>query len=181
MKLSISLLQEVGPPKPGYSGHMVTIGDDYTFIQVRNETDYFIDFDQRRWVFNKEELTDKEGGSFILQCKACEPLRQPKGSKSTPGLSAAEIERLSLLIEEAGEVITAATKVLRHGWDSRNPDDTAHRGNRRELRDEITDLNAAVLLMELKGDFYSHSGGQSVQALRTKLKYLHHQGDVGVS
>ena len=44
-------------------------------------------------------------------------LKEVPFNKLTP----AESERLALLIEEAGEVIQAATKVLRHGWNSYDP------------------------------------------------------------
>ena len=36
------------------------------------------------------------------------------------GLSESEQERLSILIEECGEVVQAACKILRHGYESFN-------------------------------------------------------------
>src|SRR5579872_899269 len=38
-----------------------------------------------------------------------------------PRLTPAQIERLALLAEECGEVMQAVSKILRHGYESRNP------------------------------------------------------------
>jgi NTP pyrophosphatase (non-canonical NTP hydrolase) len=59
-------------------------------------------------------------------------------------LSNEENGRLVLLIEECGEVIQAATKVMRFGYDSWK--------NRDDLETEIGHVKAAVELMLEKGD-----------------------------
>ena len=54
-----------------------------------------------------------------------------------------EEELLYLLIEEAGEVIKAATKSLRHGFESRDPTKLGGPTNRAQLEKELGDLKAA--------------------------------------
>lgn len=68
------------------------------------------------------------------------------------GLSDLERERLSYIIEECSEVIKAATKILRHGYLSRNPDLSNSPTNQEALQLEIGDLRYAVSLLEANGD-----------------------------
>lgn len=89
-------------------------------------------------------------------------------------LSPAEIERLSLLAEEAGEVVQAVGKILRHGYESQHPDGGPT--NRENLQREIGDLAAACQLMVSNYDL----SAESLELARdTKLlnvrKYLHHE------
>ena len=60
-------------------------------------------------------------------------------------LSAREIELLALLMEEAGEIVQAAGKVLRHGWTMTYP--AGGRSNREKLEAEIGHLMVAVDLL----------------------------------
>jgi NTP pyrophosphatase (non-canonical NTP hydrolase) len=57
-------------------------------------------------------------------------------------LSPAEAERLAFLIEECGEVIQAASKVLRHGYESFDPTIPIHERltNRGALARELGDV-----------------------------------------
>lgn len=55
-----------------------------------------------------------------------------------------QVERLFLLIEECGEVIQAATKVLRHGWEGSY--DNGEK-NRAALERELGDVLAILALM----------------------------------
>lgn len=66
-------------------------------------------------------------------------------------LTAAQRERLYLLIEECGEVIQAATKALRHGPTS-TPPGTDFPNNRHQLEWELGDLLFAVDLLTRCGD-----------------------------
>lgn len=59
-------------------------------------------------------------------------------------LTPAGAESLALLAEEAGEVVQAACKALRHGLTSCNPDDASDTTNAEHLNKEIGDLLAAV-------------------------------------
>ena len=54
-------------------------------------------------------------------------------------MTPAERERLIMLIEECGEVVHAASKCLRHGFDNHHPT-TAHLLNREALGREVGDL-----------------------------------------
>lgn len=93
------------------------------------------------------------------------------------GLSPAEAERLAMLIEECGEIITAATKVLRHGYESRHPlaDD---RTNRDDLDREIEDVLAVVQEMRINGDIDPRrpSTEDLFDRWESKERWTHHQG-----
>lgn len=58
-------------------------------------------------------------------------------------------EKLILLIEECGEVIQAATKCLRFGWDRDQPD---YGVNNEILAKEIGDLQGVVDALDLRSD-----------------------------
>ena len=62
-------------------------------------------------------------------------------------LSPAELERLAILSEEAAEVQKAIGKILRHGYDSYNPDDIGRGSNRLQLQEECGDLLFAIRQM----------------------------------
>ena len=103
------------------------------------------------------------------------------------GLTKAETERLSLLVEECSEVIQAATKILRHGYESLNPDNPAHAGNRSDLEDEIGHVVFAVSMLVRNGDVKPlHIEQSAAFKVKKVRRYLHHneavQGDfvVGV-
>ena len=95
---------------------------------------------------------------------------------SEPNLSDAEIERLAVLIEEASEVVQCATKILRHGYESFNPDDVEAGDNRGQLCREIGDVQYAVELMHEAGDVDRSEIAYGLRAAAVdKPKYLHHQ------
>lgn len=92
------------------------------------------------------------------------------------GLSEAEQERLSILIEECGEVIQAACKILRHGYASNHPVDPWHGTNRRSLEKEIGHIIHVVSRMENASDLDSAVITESAQAKAANITtYLHHQ------
>jgi hypothetical protein len=95
---------------------------------------------------------------------------------SHPTLTLPEHERLELLIEEAAEVIQAATKILRHGYDSYNPDDPDHPGNLVQLQAEIGHFLAACDRMFIEEDISSEAVFNARTAkLKDGHKYLHYQ------
>lgn len=101
-------------------------------------------------------------------------------SDSTPyhfnGLTPGEAERLAILAEEAGEVVRAVGKILRHGYDSYNPDKEGHLGNRGELELEIGDFAGIVDLMIEAGDINEDNLlAQATAKLPRIKKYAHHQ------
>lgn len=94
-------------------------------------------------------------------------------SKVTP----AELERLAMLAEEAGEITQIVGKILRHGFESYHPDNPSVT-NRSLLENEIADLHAVQLMMEEKGDIedLSPQASDAVgHAMEKKQKYTHHQ------
>lgn len=91
-------------------------------------------------------------------------------------LTPAEAERLAILAEECAEVIQMVGKILRHGYESTNPDATHKGTNREQLARELGDLHAAEERMLICDDI---SEGEIVDAQREKFsrmtRYLHHQ------
>lgn len=86
-------------------------------------------------------------------------------------LTPAEAERLAMLAEEAGEIVQAVGKVLRHGYSSTHPDGGPD--NRVLLHKEVSDLLAIAQTMVATGDLTQLSKAQDVW--RKKLRYTHHQ------
>lgn len=91
-------------------------------------------------------------------------------------LTSGEDERLAILAEECAEVIQAAMKIMRHGYESTNPKGGSDETNRQGLERELGDLGHAIKRMERAGDINameiqarSHSKGESIR------RYLHHQ------
>lgn len=94
------------------------------------------------------------------------------------GLTPAEAERLALLAEECGEVVQVIGKILRHGYDSRHPDNMDGPDNRALLEQEVGDLSAAVSIAMERGDIqYSKVTKAHRSKLRRIEKYFHHQDD----
>lgn len=87
-------------------------------------------------------------------------------------LSAAEAERLAMLIEECAEVSQIACKVLRHGYENHHPDDPTTT-NRDLLTSEMADLIAVYELMDV--DFARIDAAAQEAAFDRKMRYAHHQ------
>lgn len=68
-------------------------------------------------------------------------------------LSPEQAERLALLLEELGEAQQAIGKILRHGYDSFNPDCVGSKSNRTDLLKELAHVKVAFSLMLHAGDF----------------------------
>ena len=89
-------------------------------------------------------------------------------------LTAAEAERLALLLEELGEAQQAIGKILRHGYGSCHPDTDV--SNDYALEKELGDVLAAMDLMYNAGDISSHSiQSEKCAKLKRVYLYLHHQ------
>lgn len=94
-----------------------------------------------------------------------------------PGLSAAELERLAIVVEESAEVIHAAMKVVRHGYDSHHPDQPGRGNNRDMLTDEIGHAHFAAMLLHEAGDISAKAATRAIERKERSIrKYLHHQG-----
>lgn len=92
------------------------------------------------------------------------------------GLTPAEAERLAMLAEEAGEIVQAVAKILRHGYGSYHPDSTnPDRDNRFDLDREVNDFAAVVDMMARAGDGIGFDAALIGPATARKLRYAHHQ------
>lgn len=90
-------------------------------------------------------------------------------------LSPAEHERLVMLWEEANEVGQACAKILRHGYESYNPDAPQDGSNREQLRKEITQFVAVTREMIRVADIRKGSIEEIRDEWDRKLRYAHHQ------
>lgn len=91
-------------------------------------------------------------------------------------LSAAQAERLAILLEELGEVQQAIGKILRHGYDSHNPEIDDPESNRIALETELAHVAFAVKLMIRSGDVNEIRIDVFCDAKEQKIQqWLHHQ------
>ncbi len=96
-------------------------------------------------------------------------------------LSPAELERLAILGEELGESQQAIGKILRHGYESTNPDAITHENeyperNRWALEKELGDVMYAIRSMCEARDLNASAIEQRATKKAEKIKkYLHHQ------
>jgi len=67
-------------------------------------------------------------------------------------LTAAETERLALLLEEMGEAQQVIGKILRYGYESSNPFDLCGFSNRQLLEHELGDVRHAMIRLCEAGD-----------------------------
>ncbi len=94
--------------------------------------------------------------------------------KTIPNLSPAQYERLALIAEEAGEIVQAIGKILRHGYESTHP--TGGPTNRHLLEIEIGDLGCAIDLSVGAGDLSEEAIAAACFSKEARVgKYLHHQ------
>ena len=93
------------------------------------------------------------------------------------GLSPAEAERLALLAEELGEATQAIGKILRHGYESKNPYQMSGSTNREALERECGDVYHAIWRLIGAGDIDGNGMSQRADdKAKSVVRYLHHQG-----
>lgn len=68
------------------------------------------------------------------------------------GLADAELERLSFLSKRCAEVIQVVAKIVRHGWESRDPTNGPSPSNRQMLETELGDIRIAIALLADAGN-----------------------------
>lgn len=91
-------------------------------------------------------------------------------------LTEAQIERLALLVEECGEVIQIACKVLRHGYFSDDPTREDSNCNLDLLEKELGDVYCAIALMMHAGDINpQHVANHQDHKAKRVVRWLHHQ------
>lgn len=92
-------------------------------------------------------------------------------------LSDSQIEALSLLAEECGEVVLAVGKVLRHGFESVNPYDPDGPNNREQLEKELGDVVVAQEILRRNAWIEDTDPSHLVKKLRNCQRYLHQQSN----
>lgn len=91
-------------------------------------------------------------------------------------LTEAQQERLVILMEECNEVAQIACKILRHGYESYDPNDVSRVSNRKLLETEIGHVRVAIDGMTESSDVFMPAVMDSMAAKRVSIrKYLHHQ------
>jgi NTP pyrophosphatase (non-canonical NTP hydrolase) len=89
-------------------------------------------------------------------------------------LTEAEAERLSVLMEECGEVIQIIGKIQRHGLESKHP--KGGPTNRELLQTELGHVCYAMEMMENAKDINFDAVLESIEAKKENITpYLHHQ------
>ena len=96
-------------------------------------------------------------------------------------LTEAEAERLALLIEECAEVQKAATKILRHGYESHNPHaktpaEEDAETNRQSLTRDCADLSHVIGRLIKAGNIEGLEVAMHASRKASTIKtWLHHQ------
>lgn len=90
------------------------------------------------------------------------------------GLTPAEAERLAMLAEEAGEIVQACMKVLRHGYESYNPDRPSDGSNRQQLARELGNFDHITTIMFDCGDYEMVDVRVGIDRKRRSLKHYAH-------
>lgn len=90
-------------------------------------------------------------------------------------------ELLIMLAEEAGELVQACTKALRHGLDSYNPDLPNSPTNLQNIRRELVDVMSVCAMMTEEGIEAVVEDDELLmtmvnEAVDRKQKYHHHGG-----
>lgn len=127
--------------------------------------EFFSDGTPKMGKFETEELY-RQGVKF-LQNKEIEP--------KAGDLTNAQRERVEMLAEEASEVVKCCTKILRHGYNSHNPDDIGAGDNRRMLEKELLDLWAVYERMAFYDDLSRLNFACIGDIWQKKLRYTYHQ------
>lgn len=91
-------------------------------------------------------------------------------------LTPSQDERLTILIEECSEVIKAACKIQRHGYESRDPTNPNHQGNRLDLEEEIANVSWAIAALVSQEDVSERRVDEFVDQKMKSNQYTHHQG-----
>lgn len=89
-------------------------------------------------------------------------------------LTTHEVERLAILSEECAEVQQVIGKILRHGYDSYNPDGDISKSNRDLLTKELGDLLHSIGMMIDKNDVNETKVAIAVSLRDIRIhRYLH--------
>lgn len=92
-------------------------------------------------------------------------------------MTEAELERLAYLMEECSEVVQISAKILRHGWESRNPDAPKNGTNRQQLESELCDVMGAMALLFKNNDINIDVVERGLK--NKNYRYMHHEENNG--
>ena len=123
-----------------------------------------------------EDLGDREnvGNASLTAARLRDAKTRPYWERFNQ-LNAAEDERLAVLAEECGELVQAVCKIHRHGYNSYNPDQLNHAGNRADLEAECAHVLVAIRGLVNAADIDEKNMNGEMDAKRSRLnKYLHH-------
>ena len=91
-------------------------------------------------------------------------------------LSDAQLERLAILSEEMGEAQQIIGKIIRHGYESKDPTIKDSETNHSLLEKELGDVRAAIQLMVWARDVPEDAILRRIEQKLIKIgPYLHHQ------
>ncbi len=93
-------------------------------------------------------------------------------------LTEAELERLSVLMEEMGEALHVIGKIQRHGFDNHDPTLPMQEQmtNRRALERELGHVKASIRMMVADGDIKAGNIELNADVKKATIKeWLHHQ------
>jgi hypothetical protein len=95
------------------------------------------------------------------------------------GLTKAQEERLTLLIEEASEIIYIACKIKRFGFESKDPTRPDSPSNREYLFEELKDLTAVLFAMQTDElNQFKMTNDAIFKSWERKRKYLKYQKEL---
>lgn len=93
-------------------------------------------------------------------------------------LTPAETERLAILAEEMAESIHVIGKILRHGFEDKNPNIADSLSNRANLEKELGHVRNSMIMMCESGDLSKDVIHLWAEEKRASIGiYLHHQVD----
>ena len=100
-------------------------------------------------------------------------------------LTDAQLERLAILSEELGEAQQVIGKIIRHGYESFDPNRSeepfieTEGTNRSDLEEELGDIVCAIEMLSGSGDISRGRIESRAEEKSRKIKpYLHHQAEV---
>lgn len=95
------------------------------------------------------------------------------------GLTPSEVELLTMMAEEAAEVVQACTKALRHGLSSRHPDGGPT--NAQDLTRELHELFCLSAVAHFAAVLEPSRLEHAEETLARKLRYSHNQQPISAS
>ena len=91
-------------------------------------------------------------------------------------LNPSQVERLAYLVGELGEAVQAVANVLRHGYESKDPDCSSGATNRELLESELGDIENGIRLLYENGELDPKVvEARALYKRESCMQYMHHQ------